>query len=287
MDLKSIKRVSDFFIFSHLLNGLAAASQVLLTYYILQISVNLNLVFTTGIATFLFYNFSLWLSIPQNVANSPFQRTKWFVRNKALMIAVAFVSLPFLIYSLYHLHIETLFLFLLCGGLSIGYLFPIIRFHRRRISLREVFGLKVFVIALVWTLLVAGEPVVEYLATGGEVNKNAVLFWLVLVFLFFVGITLPFDIRDRWQDRGYNLKTIPVLIGEGWSKTICYSLIVVHFVLLYLIPKGFIANPTGLIVLDFLIIVLFYRVLFRKKCDYNSVYLLDLALILQLLFVLL
>src|SRR5690606_11789657 len=48
------------------------------------------------------------------------------------------------------------------------------------------------------------------------------------VFLFVVAITIPFDIRDIYQDRYYGLKTIPVLFGERKALALSTLLLVVQ-----------------------------------------------------------
>lgn len=287
MGLKSVKSIYDIFIFSNLLIAFAASAQVLLTYYLLQIPINTEIVLLEGVATFLLYNFSLWLSMPKSTTNSPYQRTRWFLQNKGIVLGASCVALFFLVLCLSYLHIETLLLLVLGGALSIGYLFPVVHFKGKVWALRDIVGLKVFLIAFVWSISVVGMPVVEFVVAGGVINISSALYWLALVFIFFVGITLPFDLRDAHQDRVYNLKTIPVLFGEERTRVICYCLIIVHLIFLSLLPTFFIGNKIGLIILDLSVLSLFYIVLFRAHCDYKRVYLLDLALIIQLLFVLL
>ena len=49
-------------------------------------------------------------------------------------------------------------------------------------------------------------------------------------FLFIMAITLPFDIRDMYQDRKFHLKTIPVLMGEKRSLILCQMLLLVYII---------------------------------------------------------
>src|SRR5690606_10099044 len=54
------------------------------------------------------------------------------------------------------------------------------------------------------------------------------------VFLFVVAITIPFDIRDIYQDRYYGLKTIPVLFGERKALVLSSALLVAQMVWVWL-----------------------------------------------------
>src|SRR5690606_34051482 len=48
------------------------------------------------------------------------------------------------------------------------------------------------------------------------------------VFLFVVAVTIPFDVRDIYQDRYYGLKTIPVLFGERKALVLSSVLLTVQ-----------------------------------------------------------
>jgi len=129
-------------------------------------------------------------------------------------------------------------------------------------------------------------PVVEFLSTNDStvINWASTLYWMLTVMVFIVGITLPFDVRDVKQDRYYNLKTIPVLIGEQKAKLWCYLLIIIHVILLLFAPDNLILHKGGLIGIDILVLYLFYTKLFRKTASYESVYLLDLILVVQFIY---
>lgn len=108
------------------------------------------------------------------------------------------------------------------GLLSFLYSLPFTTF-----GLRTVPVLKLFLIALVWTgsslglLLVVHDQVIQY---------EKLLF---SVFLFIVGITIPFDIRDEKDDEE-ELRTIPQLIGIANSKVLAIISLIASALLFYL-----------------------------------------------------
>lgn len=53
-------------------------------------------------------------------------------------------------------------------------------------------------------------------------------------FLFIGALTVPFDIRDLFDDRKVGLKTIPVVLGEKKAYLFCQVLLAGYIVLLFL-----------------------------------------------------
>ena len=107
-----------------------------------------------------------------------------------------------------------LYLFVL-GLLSFCYALPF-----SGLGLRAIPFIKLFLIAFVW----AGSSVGLLLVAHHDLFQYMLLF--VSVFLFVVGITIPFDIRDAESDEK-ELKTIPQVIGiqnAKWLAVLCLIL---------------------------------------------------------------
>ncbi len=81
------------------------------------------------------------------------------------------------------------------------------------LGLRAIPFLKLFLIAFVW----AGSSIGLLLVVHHDVFHYKFLF--LSVFLFVIGITIPFDIRDSDSD-GKELKTIPQVIGKNYAKSL-------------------------------------------------------------------
>lgn len=97
----------------------------------------------------------------------------------------------------------------LAGALSILYILPI-NTHQR---IRDIPGLKIFLISIVWALATVILPASE---VSGPVNS-----WLIGILfcsraLFIFAITLPFDLRDREADLRNGTFTLPILFG--WPR---------------------------------------------------------------------
>lgn len=108
------------------------------------------------------------------------------------------------------------------GMLSFCYSLPF-----KNLGLRTVPFLKLFLIAFVW----AGSSVGLLLVVHYDLVNYQYL--MVAIGLFVIGITLPFDIRDKLTDNT-NLKTIPQIIGFKKSKVVSVFSIILSGVFFYL-----------------------------------------------------
>lgn len=114
-----------------------------------------------------------------------------------------------------------LYLFVL-GFVSFCYSLPF-----SGLGLRTIPFLKLFLIAFVW----AGSSIGLLLVVHHSLIQYQLLF--LSVFFFVIGITIPFDIRDRNTDEK-ELKTIPQVIGEIPSKIISVLSLILSFFLFHL-----------------------------------------------------
>lgn len=94
------------------------------------------------------------------------------------------------------------------------------------LGLRAIPFLKLFLIAFVW----AGSSIGLLLVVHHSVIRYQFLFFAV--FFFIIGITIPFDIRDKTTDE-LNLKTIPQAIGSKASKILAIGSLILSGFLFY------------------------------------------------------
>ncbi|HLV23489.1 MAG TPA: hypothetical protein VKY36_01755 [Moheibacter sp.] len=95
------------------------------------------------------------------------------------------------------------------------------------LGLRAIPFLKLFLIAFVW----AGSSIGLLLMVHHDVFHYKLLF--LSVFLFVIGITIPFDIRDSSSDEK-ELKTIPQVIGTKNARILAMLSLVLSAVCFYL-----------------------------------------------------
>ncbi|MNL40206.1 prenyltransferase [compost metagenome] len=167
--------------------------------------------------------------------------------------------------------------------LALGYNIPFLTLNNQQIGLRNIPGIKLFLIALVWSVSCVLLPVVE-LEHNYQINISSAETLLLVAkrFLFIAAITIPFDIRDLFQDKLYALKTIPVMLGEKKAYIFCQFLLAGYLVLLILFNQTVNADTIGLT----LTLLLTGWLIFKsniKKNEYYYFFYLDGTMLLQYL----
>ncbi len=116
------------------------------------------------------------------------------------------------------------------GAVSIIYNSPLLN-DFRYLPLRSIPLIKIFIIAYVWAS--TGSFLPGIISGVPQGLSTWLAFWAQ--FLFIMGITLPFDIRDFYKDYKNNLKTIPGIIGIRNTKRLSYLFLGAHVLLLFYI----------------------------------------------------
>lgn len=170
---------------------------------------------------------------------------------------IAFIAMS---YYAFQLKIKTLLLLSVFGLITFLYAMPLIPmryFRDNQKKLREIGGLKVYVIALVWTFTTVFLPLID-----NEISLNAdVVIISIQRFIFVIVLMLPFEIRDLNYD-SLKLATIPQKIGIKNTKIIGVLLLMVFFVLDYF--KDELTSDSVISTLVVLFITLLF-VLFSNK----------------------
>lgn len=270
MMVKSLQKPLDFLLFSNIFISLGAAAQGLVTYHLLNKPINLSIILFLFFSTILTYNFSILIQNPKNPRQSVFKRVRWIFSHFKLNIAITLTAAIFLFVAFVFLNFNTQILVLLLGVLSISYALPIFYYNGKRLSLRNIPGLKLFLIALVWALSSVLLPIMELKNSGQiEISDYHIFILIAKRFLFIMAITIPFDVRDMFQDKVYGLKTIATVFGERKSLIACQLMLISYLVLLFLFRDNgfnndFFALATTILLSGWLI--------FKSKWQRNEYY---------------
>jgi len=125
------------------------------------------------------------------------------------------------------------FLFLMINSvLALLTVFYSIPFFKKPHGLRQLSGLKIFIIAAVWSGATLWLPLA---------NNKQLLSWDVLdrtlsYFVFVLALILPFEIRDLKYDNS-NLGTFPQRFGIANTRVFGYLLLMIFVVLNYFLPS--------------------------------------------------
>lgn len=153
---------------------------------------------------------------------------------------------------------------------SIAYIIP---FHRGK-RLRDFAYLKIFIVAIVWSLTTVGLPFVEM-----GLNADFKFYFLIIdrtIFIF--AITIPFDIRDAEIEKNLGVKTLPYLLGV--KKSIYLSMIL----LLFRIPLVLLIYPINVSIAVLMVVILCIILVWfspKSKNDFFFTAILDGTMILE------
>ncbi|MEO7211163.1 hypothetical protein [Mucilaginibacter sp.] len=267
---KLARSAFDFFLFSNLFMSLCAVAQALVTFHLIgskPVTTVTGLLFTSTLGI---YNFSILLTKPAKPEASPYRRVRWFFSHYRLMVTFTIVSLLSLIPLFFLLSMESRILLVFLSILSFCYSIPLFTIGEHKFGLRNIPGLKPILITLVWTLACVLLPILEsedlHLA---DVSMRDTMILIAKRFLLIGALTVPFDIRDLFQDRQSGLKTIPVAWGEKNAYLFCQVLLAGYVILLFLFRNNgfnvdFFALTTTAILMGWLI--------FRSKWERDEYY---------------
>jgi 4-hydroxybenzoate polyprenyltransferase len=177
-------------------------------------------------ATLFTYNFQRLVRM--DVRGELSFRQQWLQENSGWLWGVTCISGIVTALLALRLSTNSLWLLLPLGVVAMMYPLPVFFWNRKWWRLREIPGIKIFLIASVWSLVTVGLLVTEH-----NVRLNTDVWMLFLQRLCFIfAIIIPFDIRDLKYD-SLKLKTIPVMLGEtkaryiGLGAVALYELLVV------------------------------------------------------------
>ncbi len=229
------RQLLDVILYSNVFIGCCAGAQAALTYQLLAFPTRLDVMALVGLSTMVLY------SIPQALAGTAARgnaKLRWTSRNRLTFLSMLGCAALLLLLLLGRLRIPVITGYVLAGAVALAYYAPLLGRRGRKEGLRSLYGAKVFYIALVWVLACVGIPVLVADVTGWPVPWGKTLYLALGMFVFVVAITIPFDIRDEQTDRGYGLRTLPVLIGAGRSRWLSGLLLAVHGVLVLVSGYG-------------------------------------------------
>lgn len=266
---KYLRQALDCLLFSNIFIALCAVAQGLVTYQLLNAKPEQHVLGLLFCSTLALYNFSIFLSKPARPEKSPFRRVRWIFSHYRLMITLTMIAVFSILPLIYFLNTSSKILLISLALVSIAYSLPIFTIHNKHFGLRNIPGVKLFLIAAVWSLSCVLLPILELESSiEASVTMNDSILLIAKRFLFIAAITVPFDIRDLFQDKTNELKTIPVILGERTALLICQALLGIYLVLLFLFTKSIDGNFIGLM----LTIILSGWLIFKSKWQKNEYY---------------
>lgn len=185
-------------------------------------------------STWFVYQISRWIYYKNGeYTNKEELVVQWFekypVFNKITIYGSGILAIVFTFF----LQLKTIVVLIFVGGISVLYPIPVLKVFGIQTRLRDFPFVKIFLIALVWSVTSVVLPALESQLSFHE--RRDVFVLLITQFIFILFITLPFDINDAEVDKQSNIKTIPSVLGIKSSKIIALiSGIIYAFSILYI-----------------------------------------------------
>lgn len=206
--VKYLKQIFDFYLNASIHVALAVVAFAEVTIWQLGLDRDLNLygfVFSASITAYNFVKFS-------GIAKFHFRSLNRRLRQIQVF---SFAVILLMLYFLFKLGFVLILSISILGLLTFLYAVPL---SPKSKNLRNMSGLKVFIIALVWTGATVFLPLLSNDFDFLNIRLQDICY-AMLRFLLVLVLIIPFEIRDLgWDDA--ELKTIPQLFGESKAKII-------------------------------------------------------------------
>ncbi|MGB1242270.1 MAG: UbiA family prenyltransferase [Chitinophagales bacterium] len=204
-----LRKIINFFIYSEILISICAIAATCQTYLLLQKPILWDeLLWIVGFSTMACYVLARLAALEEmnQMFRQPKNRTRLFYLLCILMLTTSIACF----HLFWQLKTSIQMVLMASGVITILYTLPLIPSKKGWKKLRDIGMLKIFLIAIIWTISTAILPILQSNASFDNPRT-----WLIILekLLFIFAITLPFDIRDMNYDASRKLKTIPLLIG--------------------------------------------------------------------------
>lgn len=255
--MKFLKRVFDFYINSSIHVALAVSSLTWITLLEFDQKINLNLIFFVFFATVTGYNFVKYFGLAK------FHHRSLATWLKSIQVFSFFCFVGLIIFTF---KLQTITIYALGGLGLITFLYAIPFLPKKYFldqgkNLRAIGGLKIYVIAFVWSVSTVIIPLIE---SDYQVT-NDVLITSLQRFIYVLVVMLPFEIRDMRYD-SLKLATIPQRIGIKKTKVIG-AIFAMQLLVLELFKDELIVQQLLVLILIIALVIIF---LFRSKVNQKA-----------------
>ena len=209
--MRFIVKILDFLVASNIYVSVGAYT---LTWLSLQIynTENTELTLFVFFSTLFAYNFIRLVRVHPMLLEGESNRHQSIFRLRILLWVICVLSGFISFYFFIEIYQSILPLLIVMAVISLAYALPVYKKGDQLLRLRDVPGIKIFLIAIVWSIVTEGFPAL--------VSGNSILLLPILErFLFIFALTIPFDIRDLRFDN-QDLSTIPQYFGVRKARWI-------------------------------------------------------------------
>lgn len=268
--MKSIlQHITNFYLYSSIHIGLCSIYLYLFTINRFQIQVDFKYLVFAFSSTVFIYSIHRLIGINEVKKFAHKGRFAIIEKFKTHILVYAVLSFFGCCYFFLNFDFSRIKLLFGAGIISVLYTIPV---FGKSMRLRDFSFIKIFLIAIVWSFVCGTIPLYE-----SGIPLKAILIYFFEIVLFFIAITIPFDIRDFYVDTANNVDTIPTYLGKDKSILLSMIFIVITVSLDFLLTKTYGYEIIGFLSLLFTCIITARIVSFvkNKHSDYYFSGLLD------------
>lgn len=266
---KFIHHITNFYLYSSLHIGLCSVYLYLFTIHRFDLEADLHYLLFTFSSTIFIYSIHRLIGINKVKKFAHKGRFAVIEQFKNHILLYAIVSFGGCCYLFFNFEWSRIVVISGAGIVSVLYTIPV---FGKSMRLRDFSFIKIFLIAIVWSYVTGFVPMYEQ-----GVSLSAILIYFLEIILFFIAITIPFDIRDYYVDAANKVGTIPTLLGRRSSIYLAILLMVLTGLMDAFLTYRFGFRIEGMISMLFTILVTAKMIYFvqDKENDYYFSGLLD------------
>tara|TARA_R100000935_G_C2791846_1_gene146345 strand:- start:95 stop:919 length:825 start_codon:yes stop_codon:yes gene_type:complete len=253
----NLKSLLNFYVSSSIHVALTVLSLAIISMLAFEISIDFNL------CLFIFFGAITGYNIVKYIGIAGLHHLS-LTKNLRLIQIFSFFIFLGLIYTLFKLSWDVVVFASLMGVITLLYILPFFGGGR---NLRALAGVKIYVIAFVWS----GVTVLLPLIGNIELVQWDVLLEFMQRFLFVFALTLPFEIRDLKFDMA-NLRTVAQIVGVRKTKIIGVLTLLTVFLLEFLKITSDLKSVISLLIISVLLSNLIINSKIRQTKYYSSLW---------------
>ena len=263
-----LKSIFNFFVFSSLYIALCAVMMVYQTSHLfLHGIVNTNLLFFVFFATMCSYNFHWWLTTHSATGS---ERLQWAIKYKSLHFILYLAGLIGSAVYVFQLRQHW---FWLGVGAFVTFLYSAPKLPQKAFSqLKRIAVGKTLFLAFVWMYVTTVLPFV----ISGQPWRIEFTWFTLSRFLLIYAICIPFDYRDREDDKADGIRSMITYFDErGIDKLFALTISLFGIFTLLLLLCHFSYLQVGLLLLPGILMAGLYNYSKRHFSDYFYYFALD------------
>ncbi len=224
-----MKKTFDFLLYGNVFIALCAVCFTLETYLLAGEEMRFDglLIFVFFITLFVYNGHRLLTSILLSTSGKS-QKAAGVYNTKKYQITISSISVLGMGASFFYVSESIYWVMGLLGVIVFLYGIIIIAGKGRFHSIRIIGMLKIFFIALIWSMATVLIPLLN---ESVSISFSTISLLLVERYLFIFTIALVFDVRDLDYDKAQGIKTVPNVLGQRNTKRLTYLLLAVFWLL--------------------------------------------------------